>query len=325
MIRLVVFVLACLFAIPAQAHELRPAFLQIDEVAPEQYAVTWKVPARGELRMALYVHFPATCRQVSEPVEGYIDTAHVSRWRVSCDGGLTNQTVSIDGLTSTYTDALARIVNLDGTIQTSRISPKSPKMVVAERPTALATAGTYFSLGVEHILLGFDHLLFVLALLLLIRDLRSLLLTITAFTAAHSVTLAFSALGIAAAPQPPVEALIALSIMFVASEIIRGSQGNLSGRYPWLVSFLFGLLHGFGFGGALREIGLPQKDVPLALLTFNLGVEAGQLVFVGVTLLAVACIRLRPVVNVARVRLLLAYFIGTVSAFWFVQRLAGFA
>ncbi len=325
MIRLVLFVLACLFAISAQAHELRPAFLQVDEVAPEQYAVTWKVPARGELRMALYVHFPAACRQVSEPVEGYIDTAHVSRWRVTCDGGLTNQTVSIDGLTSTYTDALARIVSLDGTIQTSRISPKSPEMIVADRPTALATAGTYFSLGVEHILLGFDHLLFVLALLLLIRDLRSLLLTITAFTAAHSVTLAFSALGIAAAPQPPVEALIALSIMFVASEIVRGSQGNLSSRYPWLVSFLFGLLHGFGFGGALREIGLPQKDVPLALLTFNLGVEVGQLVFVGVTLLGVACIRLRPDFNVSRARLLLAYFVGTVSAVWFVQRVAGFA
>lgn len=326
MIRLVPFVLASLFAIPAaQSHELRPAFLQIDEVAPEQYAVTWKVPARGDLKMALYVRFPATCRQVSEPVEGYIDTAHVSRWRVSCNGDLTSQTVSIEGLASTYTDALARIVNLDGTIQTSRISATSPEMRVAKRPTALATAGTYFLLGIEHILLGFDHLLFVLALLLLIRDLRSLLLTITAFTAAHSITLAFSALGIASAPQPPVEALIALSIMFVASEIVRSSCGNLSSRYPWLVSFLFGLLHGFGFGGALREIGLPQKDVPLALLTFNLGVETGQLVFVGAALLLVGCVGLRPVYNVSRARLLLAYFIGTVAAFWFVQRLAGFA
>lgn len=113
--------------------------------------------------------------------------------------------------------------------------------------------------------------------------------------------------------------------MFVASEIVRGSRGNLSSCYPWLVSFLFGLLHGFGFGGALREIGLPEKDVPLALLTFNLGVEAGQLVFVGAALLVVACTRLRPVFNISRARLLLAHFIGTVSAFWFVQLLAGFA
>lgn len=145
------------------------------------------------------------------------------------------------------------------------------------QPNAFETARTYFALGVEHIMLGFDHLLFVLALLLLIRNTRSLLLAITAFTAAHSVTLAFSALGLASAPQAPIEALIALSIMFVACEIVGGKWGNLSTRYPWLVSFLFGLLHGFGFGGALRDIGLPQKDVPPALLTFNLGVEQGSL------------------------------------------------
>ena len=144
-------------------------------------------------------------------------------------------------------------------------------------------------------MLGLDHLLFVLALLLLIRSPRMLIATITAFTVAHSITLAFAALGLAAAPQAPVEALVALSIAFVAAEIVRKQRGqaDLSSRYPWLIAFLFGLLHGFGFGGALREIGLPQKDVPLALLTFNLGVEAGQLIFVALALAAIGSL-IRP-------------------------------
>ncbi|WP_426233579.1 HupE/UreJ family protein [Pararhizobium sp. DWP3-4] len=326
MIRLVLFALACLaWAVTAQAHELRPAFLQIDETARGQYAVTWKVPTRGELKMALYPRFPSICHQLSEPVGGFVETAYVTRWRMECDGGLAKQSIFVDGLSSTYTDALVRIVNLDGSVQTSRVTPQSPEMIVAAQPGALETAQTNFVLGVEHIITGFDHLLFVLALLLLIRNTRSLLLTITAFTAAHSVTLAFSALGIASASQPPIEALIALSIMFVAAEILRDNQVNLSSRYPWIVSFLFGLLHGFGFGGALREIGLPQKDVPLALLTFNLGVEAGQLVFVGVVLAVMASLRAALALDVSRLRPWLAYFIGTVSAFWFVQRLAGFS
>ncbi len=325
MIRLLLFALTWfLVTASTQAHELRPAYLQINETAPHRYSVTWKVPARGDFKMALKARLPVTCDQLSEPVGGYVDTAYVSRWRTECEGGLSGQIVSIDGLSSTYTDALVRIVNLDGTVQTSRVTPEAPEIIVVAQPNAFETVRTYFALGVEHILLGFDHLLFVLALLLLIRDPRSLLLTITAFTAAHSVTLAFSALGRASAPQAPIEALIALSIMFLASEIVRRNRGDLSNRCPWIVSFMFGLLHGFGFGGALREIGLPQKDVPLALLTFNLGVEAGQLVFVGLALLAMASLRMVLAFNVSRLRPWVAYFIGTVSAFWFVQRLAGF-
>ncbi|EJT02604.1 HupE/UreJ family protein [Rhizobium sp. CCGE 510] len=328
MIRLSAFVLAYfVFAMTAaNAHELRPAYLQIIEIAPSRYAMTWKVPARGEYKMALYVRLPATCRQVDEPVGGYIEAAYVSRWQADCAGGLAGQVVTVEGLSSTYTDALAKIVNLDGTTQTSRISPDFPDLTVAASPTAMGTARTYFLLGVQHIMLGIDHLLFVFALLLLIGKPKELLLTVTSFTVAHSITLAFAALGIASAPQPPVEALVALSIMFVASEIIRSGQGGtgVSRRYSWLISFLFGLLHGFGFGGALREIGLPQKDVPLALLTFNLGVEAGQLVFVAIALLAMASMRLLLVFDFSRLRFWLAYLIGTLSAFWFVQRVVGF-
>lgn len=327
MIRFVILAIVSVFlTVPAAAHELRPAYLEINEIAAERYAITWKVPARGEMKMALYAKMPDGCRQVTEPTGGYVETAYVTRWQSICEGGLAGKTISIDGLSSTYTDALVKITSLAGANQTSRISPDFPDMVVAAVPTAIDTAGTYFLLGMQHIMLGFDHLLFVFALLLLIRRPRTLLLTITSFTVAHSITLAFAAMGIAAAPQPPVEALVALSIMFVASEIIRSNRGSrdLSSRYPWLISFIFGLLHGFGFGGALRDIGLPQQDVPLALLTFNLGVEAGQLIFVGLALAAFAGIRLLMVRDLSRLRYWFAYLIGTVSAFWFVQRVAGF-
>ncbi|MGO6999862.1 HupE/UreJ family protein [Rhizobium leguminosarum] len=310
----------------ANAHELRPAFLEINEIAPESYAITWKVPARGEYKMALSVHLPDACQQMTDPVGGYIDTAYVSRWQVKCPGGLSGKTVFIGGLSSTFTDALAKLTNLDGTTQTSRIAPSDPNLTIAKSLTPWGTAKTYFFLGAQHILEGVDHLLFVFALLLLIRNPRMLLLTITSFTVAHSITLAIASLDVARLPQPPVEALIALSIMFVAAEIIRSGRGrrNLSSRYPWIISFVFGLLHGFGFAGALREIGLPQKDVPLALFTFNLGVEAGQLAFVAIALLAVGSFRLVRLFDFSRMHFWLAYLIGTVSAFWFVQRVAGF-
>jgi hydrogenase/urease accessory protein HupE len=327
MIRIVILAIASLFmALPSVAHELRPAYLEINEIAAERYAVIWKVPARGEMKMALYAKLPDGCRQVTEPAGGYVETAYVTRWQSVCKGGLAGKTISIDGLSSTYTDALVKITSLAGTNQTSRISPDFPDIMVAAVPTATDTARTYFLLGMQHIMLGLDHLLFVLALLLLIRRPRTLLLAITSFTVAHSITLAFAAMGIAAAPQPPVEALVALSIMFVASEIIRNirRKQDLSSRYPWLISFIFGLLHGFGFGGALREIGLPQTDVPLALLMFNLGVEAGQLVFVTAALLVSVCLQALMQLDFSKARFLMAYLIGIISAFWFVQRVASF-
>jgi hydrogenase/urease accessory protein HupE len=327
MIRFVILAIISVFlAAPATAHELRPAYLEINEIAAERYAITWKVPARGEMKMALYARMPDGCRQVTEPAGGYVEAAYVTRWQSICDGGLAGKTISIDGLSSTYTDALVRITNLAGSHQTSRVSPDFPEMVADASPTAIDTARTYFLLGVEHIMLGFDHLLFVFALMLLIGQPRTLLLTITSFTIAHSITLAFATMGTAAVPQPPVEALIALSIMFVASEIIRSDRGirDLSSRYPWLISFIFGLLHGFGFGGALRDIGLPQTDVPLALLTFNLGVEAGQLAFVAAVLLAFLCLRALLQLDFTKVRYWIAYGIGTISAFWLVQRVASF-
>ncbi len=310
-----------------QAHELRPAYLEISEKTGDSYDILWKVPARGNAWLSLYVLLPENCTGAPPSQPRFAGNAAISRWTVNCTGGLAGGTITIDGLSSTLTDVLARIVRIDGTVQTSRITPTAPSVTVVESPGAASTAATYFVLGVEHILFGIDHLLFVLALLLLIRSVRTLIETITAFTVAHSITLGLTALGVASPAVPPVEAMIALSIVFVASEILRLEKGQESFaiRYPFVVAFVFGLLHGFGFGGALRDIGLPQKDVPLALLTFNLGVEVGQLLFVGAVLIAIALVRLLALHPVFHSRRAVAYMIGCISAFWFVQRLSTFA
>ncbi|MEQ8696683.1 MAG: HupE/UreJ family protein [Bauldia litoralis] len=324
-------ILAALFGIvvasgSATAHELRPAFLEMIETAPDTYDVLWKVPALGEARLSIDVVLPDTCEETGPRTVSDTGAGLSSRWPVRCDGGLAGHTIAVEGLVATYTDVLVRIENADGTTQSARLTNDKPGFLVVASPSAWNTAGAYFLLGLEHILFGFDHLLFVLALLLLIRDLRTLVETITAFTIAHSITLAAAALGWASVPQPPVEAAIALSIVVVASEIIRASRGrsDLSIRYPWLIAFLFGLLHGFGFGGALRDIGLPQVDVPLALFTFNLGVEAGQLIFVAVVILLLAAVRLATTARISWARAATAYGIGGIAAFWFVERLASF-
>lgn len=309
----------------AAAHELRPAFLELVEGGPETYDVTWKVPALGGLRLSLSVVLPANCRETRPPVAVHAEGADVRRWQVACEGGLGGRQIEIDGLRATFTDALVRLQLRDGTVQTVRLTPDAPAVTVEEAPTAADTARTYFLLGTHHILLGLDHLLFVLALLMLIGSWRMLLWTITAFTLAHSITLAAAALGFARAPQPPVEAMVALSIAFVAAEIVRTARGDAAAesRAPWAIAFVFGLLHGFGFGGALAEIGLPQKDVPLALLTFHLGVEAGQLLVVALAMAAAASLRLLLAFDFAAARLWLGYGAGSLAAAWFVQRVAG--
>ena len=324
------FILACLLqaivALPAPAHELRPAYLDIRETAADEFAVVWKVPARGDLRLGLYVRMPDTCKPKSEPVGSVADGAFFERWSVICVGGLKGHEIAIDGLRSTLTDALARIAYRDGSMQIARLTPEAPQFIASGVQTTFEVAQTYFVLGVEHILAGIDHLLFVLALILLIRDRWMLVKTITAFTVAHSITLAGAALGYFSLPQPPVEATIALSIAFVARELARTQSGErrLSESYPWVIAFAFGLLHGFGFAGALKEIGLPQTDVPLALLTFNLGVETGQLMFVAAVLLVYQAVKALYTVPAAAGRMAAAYGIGSIAMFWLVSRIASF-
>ena len=205
-------------------------------------------------------------------------------------------------------------------------TPETPQLVASGVQSGLEVAQTYVLLGVDHILTGVDHLLFVLALILLIRDHWMLVKTITAFTVAHSITLAGAALGYLSMPQAPVEATIALSIAFVASELAKAQPGErrLSESYPWVIAFAFGLLHGFGFAGALKEIGLPQSDVPLALFTFNLGVEAGQLMFVAAVLLGFKVVKALYDFPAPAWRMAAAYGIGTISTFWLISRVSVF-
>ena len=217
-----------------------------------------------------------------------------------------------------------RIESLDGTTQTERLSPTKTSFIVQATPSRWEVAATYMRLGIEHILLGYDHLLFVLALVILVRTWRRVALTVTAFTVAHSITLAAATLGFVNVPGPPVEAAIALSIVLVAVEIVNARRGkpSLTARWPWLVAFCFGLLHGFGFAGALAEVGLPHHAIPVALLFFNLGVEVGQLSFVAVVLTlawvlkAAAALRLKPDIVqrlIYRFDVTAAYAIGAVS------------
>ncbi|MEQ1715288.1 MAG: HupE/UreJ family protein [Hyphomicrobium sp.] len=312
-----------LFSASALGHELRPAFLDVREITGDLYEVKWKVPALGDRRLGLYVAFPATCVVQGEKAGTFQDAAFFERWRARCPGGIKGKIVSISGLRNTLTDVLARVEYLGGSKQTVRLSPESPQFVASGTQTSLEVAGTYLRLGVEHILSGIDHLLFVMALLLLIRNPWMLVKTITAFTVAHSLTLAGSALGYMSLQQKPVEASIALSIAFVASELVKAQAGaqRSSEAYPWLVAFAFGLLHGFGFAGALKEIGLPQKDIPLALLSFNLGVEAGQLLFVAAVLIAFRAAKAVVAVPERSARMAAAYAIGILSTFWLITRL----
>lgn len=314
-------------ATSGMAHEIRPAYLDIREMATDEFAVVWKVPAQGDMRLGLYASLPKQCIGKAEPATSIGVGSYLERWSVACAGGLKGGKIAIDGLKSTMTEALVRIEYENGDTEIVRLMPDAPSFIAAGAQTRLEVAQTYFLLGVDHILSGFDHLLFVLALMLLIRDRWVLLKTITAFTVAHSITLAGASLGYFSLPQKPVEATIALSIAFVASELIKMKPGErrLSESYPWVVAFVFGLLHGFGFAGALKEIGLPQSDVPLSLLTFNLGVEAGQLVFVAAALLVLRAGGALRTIQPAPARQFGAYVIGTVAMLWLVSRIAGLA
>jgi hydrogenase/urease accessory protein HupE len=315
----------------ALAHEVRPAYLELRQTGPETYDALWKVPALGDtLRLGLYVKLPARCANPTAPRVLMAGDASIERWSVTCSGGLTGGVVAIDGLPATTTDVLVRLLRLDGTTQVTRLTPSRPSFVVEAAPGATEVARTYLVLGVDHILGGVDHLLFVLALVILVKGTRRLVATVTAFTVAHSLTLAGAALGFVHVPGPPVEAAIALSILFVAAEIVHGRQGRpgLTERYPWVVAFTFGLLHGFGFASALNEVGLPQSAIPVALLFFNVGVELGQLLFIAAVFTVVALARrvarrigVSPPAWSWRVA---PYLIGSVAAFWVIQRIAAF-
>lgn len=326
MMRLALMLVLLSLPAVAWAHEVRPAYLAITQTGPEQFDILWKVPAKGDLKLGIEAVLPDRCRTVAEPAHWSNGGAHTKRWQTVCAGGLTDQTIRIEGLQATMIDALARIEYSDGSTEIARLTPEKPSMQVKGQQSNLQVARTYFGLGFDHILRGVDHLVFVLALILLIRDRWMLVKAITAFTLAHSITLAAASLNLFNLPPRPVEAAIALSIAFVARELVLQRRGDqvMSARLPWLAAFGFGLLHGLGFASALRETGLPQSDVPLALLTFNLGVEAGQLAFVLAVLAVGMLFKGIPDFRVQVMRQSLAYGIGTLAMFWLITRLSAF-
>jgi hydrogenase/urease accessory protein HupE len=318
-------------ALPAFADEFRPAYLQLRQVDAVTYDVLWKLPALDEsTTLKLRPEFPAGTEVIAPMRSSYAAGSAVQRWRVRAEGGLAGKAIEFPNLSASRIDVLVRVERSDGTAQLGRVLPVEPRFVVTASPGAFEVARTYTVLGIEHILTGFDHLLFVLALLILVNGTRRLVLTITAFTVAHSLTLFAATLGWIHVPGPPVEAIIALSIVFVAGEIVHARQGRpgLTQRYPWIVAFTFGLLHGLGFAGALAEVGLPPLSIPMALLFFNVGVEIGQLVFIAAVLGAIAAgrkvscsLKLSPPSWLWRVP---PYAIGGMASFWVVQRVAAF-
>jgi hydrogenase/urease accessory protein HupE len=320
-----------LLAAPALAHEARPAYLQLRQTDAETYDVLWKVPGLGEdRRLALHVEFASGTTTIDPPRVSFANNAFVQRWRVQRAGGLDGTSIRIAGLQTTLTDVLVRLERLDGTTQTIRVMPASPEFVIEASPGRWEVARTFLGLGIEHILLGFDHLLFVLALLILVRGGKRIVLTITAFTVAHSITLVAATLGWVAVPGAPIEATIALSIVFLAREIAMTWRGHasLTERMPWLVAFVFGLLHGLGFAGALAEIGLPQSAIPLALFCFNTGVEVGQLMFIAAVFAVIAMGHwIGQRVSIPKLNWLWRippYAIGGIASYWVIERVAAF-
>lgn len=318
---LLLFIMLLAISATARADELRPGYLELTQRSASAWRMVWKAPIKGGLASNAVPILPKYCSAVLAS-RTVVNGAVVAVSDVRCARDLAGQQIGLTGLDATFTDALVRIAPLGRPVQAARLTPDVPMAEVATKAETMQVARTYFILGVEHILTGFDHLLFVLSLVLLITGGWQIARAVTAFTVAHSITLIATSLDLIAVPRQPVEVCIALSIVFLAVEIVKSqaSAPRLSERIPWVVAFAFGLLHGFGFAGALAEIGLPEGEVPVALLTFNLGVEAGQLVIVGAGLILLALIRWIAEARLHVARGAMAYAIGSIAAFWFIER-----
>jgi hydrogenase/urease accessory protein HupE len=325
-------VLALLFAFSsAQAHDIRPAYLELKETAPGQFSVLWRTPVMAGMRLPVVLKLSDEMRNLKDPVvQELTDSLVERRWIQVGPHGLAGKRIEFPGLQLTITDVLVRFEILDGTKGATIVRPSQPWFESDAAPSKLRVAGAYLRLGIEHIWSGIDHLLFILGLMILVKGTRRLIATVTAFTVAHSITLAAATLGFVHVQQKPVEACIALSIVFVASEIVHARQGwqGWTDRWPWIVAFTFGLLHGFGFAGALNAVGVPQTAIPVALLFFNVGVEIGQLLFIAAILSIMALARwLSKRVAISQPAWawrVAPYSIGGVAAFWMVQRIAAF-
>lgn len=320
---------------PAQAHGFQTAYLDLREQPAGLVEVLWKTPPNlsyGEEAMSRPITiqpvFPDHCRVVTRPLQSDFANIRTNRWTLDCgDTGLAGQTIAFPGLVQDFVEVLLRLEWADGQSQTTMLPTGQDTFVIPAKTTVFRVGQTYLKLGVEHIAGGIDHLLFVLGLVLIVGPSWRLVKTITAFTLAHSITLGAATLGWVHVPQAPVEAVIALSILFLASELAQGRLGNpgLTQHYPWVVALTFGLLHGFGFAGALAEVGLPPQDIPPALLFFNVGVEVGQLAFVMVVVGAIALLNRLQLDRYPRwIEWIPTYSIGILASFWCFQRVAAF-
>jgi len=318
--------LVVLAAVPTvRAHESRPAYLELKETAPNEFSVIWRTPVLAGMRLPVALKMPAGVRNIEEPSVQELPDSLLERRRIDAGpNGLAGQRIEFPGLQFTITDVLVRMERLDGRTMQTIVRPPVPRYDIAASQTWWQVAGTYIVEGIRHIVFGADHLLFVLGLLLIVGNGWMLVKTITAFTVAHSITLAVATLGYAQAPALPLNAAIALSILFLGPEIVRVWRGQTSFtiRHPWVVAFAFGLLHGFGFATALTGAGLPRQDVPLALLSFNVGVELGQLGFVALVLAMERSFRVLEIHWTHWMRALPGYAVGSLGAFWTVQRVA---
>ena len=314
------------------ADEYRPAYLEITQSDTDRFDVLWKVPARGEdKRLGLHYQFPEDVETLVPVRTTYVGTAFIDQLTVYRQGGFAGAEIRVKGLDRASTEVLVRIERLDGSTEIARLTPASPSFVVSGVPEFHDVVKTYLVFGVEHIWQGIDHLLFVACLILIAGTWRRILITITGFTIAHSVTLTLAALEMVRIPVPPVEATIALSIVFLAREIASCRRDTLTWRYPVTVSATFGLLHGFGFASALREVGLPQSEIPGALLSFNIGVEIGQVCFVGAILVlgwlinrSLSVVSGKTLDWLDYVEKPIAYSVGGVTAFWTIERVWAF-
>ena len=323
--RFVLLALACLAATaPARADELRPGYLELSQRNTQDWDLVWKAPVLGGLATRARPAFPPFCTLTlgAGQLRG---AAVVAQGKLHCNRPLDGTEVGLSGIEASFTDALLRVQPLGRPVQAERLTQDRPTATVLAVPDRWQVARTYLVLGIEHILTGYDHLLFVVALVLLLMRGWVVVRAATAFTVAHSLTLVGTTLGFFGLAQAPVEALIALSIVFLAVEIVKRDPANprLFEQVPWVVAFLFGLLHGFGFAGALREIGLPSDDVPMALLTFNVGVELGQLAIIAGCLGAIALVRRLNASWLRPATVTTSYVIGSVASFWFIARLVG--
>jgi hydrogenase/urease accessory protein HupE len=324
--RAIVVLLAGLFAVsPVSAHEARPAYLEIKETAPGRFNVLWRTPVLSGMRLPIVLTFPADVANVREPVvQELADSLVERRWIDAGPNGLAGRRIEFVGLQLTITDVLVRVEMLDGRTWTTIARGSQPWVEIAPSQSALEVVGTYVLEGIRHILFGADHLLFVLGLLLIVDGGWMLLKTVTTFTVAHSITLAVATLGYADIPALPLNAAIALSILFLGPEIVRSWRGETSFtiRHPWVVAFAFGLLHGFGFATALTSAGLPRSELPAALVSFNVGVELGQLAFIGLVIGMERSFRALQINWPRWAQMLPGYAVGALGAFWTLQRVA---